>query len=135
LRFTTSASTLLFIQDEKLLSEGSDRRQIKMKRSKLLLALTMMLVLIACLLSVPVLSGENPWDADGGYGGGTGSPMDSVKNDAGMTASTPAVQSPAEPNDDLPGWFSRTTIKMSAFIMNYYYKWTSRPALKYRYAY
>jgi hypothetical protein len=61
--------------------------------------------------------------------------MDSVKNDAGINASVPAVQSPTQPRDEVPSLVSRTTIKMSSFILNYYYKWTSRQALRNKYAF
>jgi len=36
------------------------------KGLKLIAFLAMLSLLLACLVSVPVLSGENPWDADGG---------------------------------------------------------------------
>ena len=108
-----------------------------MKRTKLLLAFTMMLALIVCLFSVPVISGENPWDADGGSGGGSGSPLDSVLNDAGVINTAPIIQSPTEPSDpddQLPGIFSQAMVKVSSFVLNYYYKWTSGSAQRNRLA-
>jgi hypothetical protein len=36
------------------------------KGLKLIAFLAMLSLLLACLVSVPALSGENPWDADGG---------------------------------------------------------------------
>ncbi len=37
-----------------------------MKGLKLIAFLAMLSLLLACLVSVPAFSGENPWDADGG---------------------------------------------------------------------
>jgi hypothetical protein len=38
------------------------------KRLKLMALLVMLSLILACLVSTPVFSGENPWDSDGGSG-------------------------------------------------------------------
>lgn len=107
-----------------------------MKRSKQFIVVTMLLGLIACLFSVPVLSGENPWDADGGNSGGTGTPADSLLYDAGMFASSPADHAPEQPQDEfdfLPGWVTNAMVKVSSIFLGYYYGWTSGPVQKNKY--
>lgn len=109
-----------------------------MKRSKLLLAFTIMLALFACLLSVPVLSGENPWDADGGNGGGTSSPLDSLSDDAGALSSSPVVttaENPNRPDDEVPGWLTRNVVRVSTYALSVFNKWTSQLVQEYKFAY
>jgi hypothetical protein len=89
-----------------------------MKRVKLLSGLISILVAVACLVSVPALSGENPWDADDGGQGGTGSPLDSTLLDAGMLSAQSQGQSTPVIEDQNPGWFDRAIIRVSSFIIN-----------------
>lgn len=101
-----------------------------MRHSKLILAAMTIMLLLASFLSVPALSGENPWDADDGDGGSTGSPPDSAKNDAGSFSNSPTGLVPGNPNDDYGSlnWFSGIMMRMSIFIVDRYDKWTSPEA-------
>lgn len=92
-----------------------------MKRIKLLPGLLMFLLAVVCLISVPALSGENPWDADGGGGdNGSGSPLDSTLYDAGTLSAQSEVQSTGTTNDQYPGWLSRTVLRMYAFMAEHF---------------
>ncbi len=96
-----------------------------MKRTKLIWATFITMIVAACLISVPALSSENPWDADGGNGGGTGSPFDSTLLDAGGTNSAPQVSAPAIPaggGNSGPSLFNRVTMRVSSFIISYFQK-------------
>jgi hypothetical protein len=103
-----------------------------MKKSKLLWATLMSFMVVACLISVPALSGENPWDADGGNGGGTGTPLDTVVNEAAVFVTQPPVTTPEVPpayfNDTIAGWLSRASMRVSFFIMNNFSQRTSKKA-------
>ena len=94
-----------------------------MKKSKLLLASTLLFVVLAYMMSVPVLSSENPWDADGGNGnGGTGSPFDSSLIDAGGGARALQVASaPAVPYGGLEAnWITKATIRVTFFVVSHF---------------
>ena len=101
-----------------------------MRHSKLCLATMTLLLLCASFLSVPALSGENPWDADEGDSGSTGVPADSAKNDADSISNSPTGLAPGIPNsgDDQLGWFSGIMMRLSIFIVEHYYEWTSPKA-------
>ena len=101
-----------------------------MRHSKLILATMTLLLLFASFLSVPALSGENPWDADDGDGGSTGVPPDSAKNDAGTFSNSPTGLTPGTPNsgDNKLDWFSGLMMRMSIFIVERYNEWTSPKA-------
>ena len=101
-----------------------------MRKSKLILTAMTLLLLFASFLSVPALSGENPWDADDDNGGSAGVPPDSAKNDAGECANCPTGLAPGIPNsgDDTQDWFSGLMSRLSAFIVDRYYEWTSPKA-------
>ena len=101
-----------------------------MRKSKLILTAMTLLLLFASFLSVPALSGENPWDADDGNSGSTGVPPDSAKNDAGAVANSPTGLVPGTPNsgNDQLGWFSGIMTRLSIFIVERYYEWTSPKA-------
>lgn len=98
-----------------------------MKTRKLIWATILTLIVAACLISVPALSGENPWDADGGNGsGGTGSPLDSTLLDAGTANSNAqtgniVVQSGGGNNRE-PSLITRVTIRVSSYIISYFQK-------------
>ncbi len=100
-----------------------------MRHSKLILVAITLLLLFASFLSVPALSGENPWDADDG-GGTTGSPSDSADNDAGIIPDLSTGLEPGTPYsvDDKLNWFSGLMKRMSNFIVERYYKWASPKA-------
>jgi hypothetical protein len=99
-----------------------------MKKSKLLWATLMSLLVVACLLSVPALSGENPWDADRSYGGGNGTPLDSeVKNVVLVDSRTELNAMTAAPiSERVSGWISRATMRVSFFILNNFSHGTSK---------
>ena len=101
-----------------------------MRRSKLILTAMTLLLLFASFLSVPALSGENPWDADEGNGGSTGVPPDSAKNDAGEVANSPTGTVAGNPDGGggTQNWFSGLMSRLSAFIVDRYYEWTSPKA-------
>ena len=102
-----------------------------MRKSKLILTAMALLLLFASFLSVPALSGENPWDADEGNNGSTGVPLDSAKNDAGSLLNSPAALAsgtPSSSGDDQLGWFSGIMMRLSIFVVNRYYEWTSPKA-------
>jgi len=109
-----------------------------MKKRNLIWATISMMIVAACLISVPALSGENPWDADGGNGnGGTGSPLDSTLIDAGglnsiVIASNSAVPSGGGNNE--PGFFTRVTVRVSSIIISYFQRGTLKKAPVNRYA-
>ena len=108
-----------------------------MKKRNLIWTTISMMIVAACLISVPALSGENPWDADGGNGGGTGSPLDSTLIDAGglnsnVIASNTVVPSGGGNNE--PGFFTRVTVRVSSFIISYFQRGTLKKAPVYRYA-
>ncbi len=94
-----------------------------MKKSRVLWATLMLLVVAACLLSVPAF-GENPWDADGGSGGGggTGTPLDSTDKDVEREFLRPKVRLPlaSSENDGISGWISRATIRVSFFMLEHF---------------
>jgi hypothetical protein len=84
---------------------------------------------VACLLSVPAVSGENPWDADGGGGNGTGSPLDTIISDlASVNAQTAAETQPLPPADNNPSWVSRAMTRMSHFMIEHFFTKTSKKA-------
>ena len=101
-----------------------------MRKSKLILTVMTLLLLFASFLSVPALSGENPWDADDGDGGSTVLPPDSVDNEDGSLSGSPTGLVPGTPNsgDDKLGWFSGMMMRLSIFIVDRYYEWTSPKA-------
>lgn len=101
-----------------------------MRRSKLILTVMTLLLLFASFLSVPALSGENPWDADGGNGGDSGSPLDSAQIDAANVFKSSGNFLPESPNDgeNEISWISGIMMRMSNFIVERYYKWTSHKA-------
>lgn len=101
-----------------------------MRKSKLILTVMTLLLLFASFLSVPALSGEDPWDADDGDSGNPVTPPDTVDNDAGTISDSPTGLVPGTPNsgDDLLSWFSGTMTRLSIFVVDRYYKWTSRKA-------
>jgi hypothetical protein len=53
---------------------------VAVRGTKLIAFMMMLSLLFACLVSVPVFSGENPWDADGSPGGSPGDSSDSTVN-------------------------------------------------------
>ncbi len=98
-----------------------------MKTRKLIWATILTLIVAACLISVPALSGENPWDADGGNGsGGTGSPLDSTLLDAGTANSNAQtgniVVPPSGGNNREPSLITRVTMRVSSYIISYFQK-------------
>ena len=101
-----------------------------MRKSKLILTVMTLLLLFASFLTVPALSGADPWDADDGDSGAPGTPPDSVENDAGTSSNSPTGLVPGIPNsgDDLLSWFSGKMTRLSIFVADRYYKWTSRKA-------
>ncbi|MCH9025310.1 MAG: hypothetical protein IH931_08250 [candidate division Zixibacteria bacterium] len=101
-----------------------------MRKSKLILTVMSLLLLFASFLSVPALSGENPWDADDGNTGSPGVPADSAEIDAGPTSDSPTGLVPGTPSssDNKLGWFSGIMTRLSGFVVNSYYKWTSPKA-------
>ncbi len=101
-----------------------------MRKSKLILTVMTLLLLFASFLSVPALSGENPWDADDGDDGTAGTPPDSTENDPGIFSNFPTGLTPGAPNsgDDQLGWFSGIMKRLSNFIVDYYYEWISPKA-------
>jgi len=103
---------------------------ILMRKSKLILTVMTLLLLLASFLSVPALSGENPWDADDGNDGSTGVPPDSAKNDAGEVADSPTGTVAGNPDGGggTQNWFSGLMSRLSAFIVDRYYEWTSPKA-------
>ncbi len=81
----------------------------------------MFLMVLACLLSVPALSSENPWDADGSSGGGTSTPVDSTEdNETTILSSQPQINPSALPstNDKESWWFSRFAMRVSAYFLS-----------------
>ncbi len=101
-----------------------------MRKSKLILTVMTLLLLFASFLSVPALSGEDPWDADDGDSGTPGTPPDSTENDAATFSDSPNGLVPGIPNsgDDLLSWFSGMMTRLSIFVVDRYYKWTSPKA-------
>lgn len=99
-----------------------------MRHSKLILAAMTMLLLFASFLSVPALSGENPWDADGGNTGSTGVPIDSTKNDAAKSSFRPAGLAPDNSDGDSLDRFTGYLLKVSFYIMERFSDWTSSKA-------
>ena len=101
-----------------------------MRKSKLILIAMTLLLLLASFLSVPALSGENPWDADDVDSGSTGVPQDSAKNDAGSFSDSPTGLVPGTSNsgDYQLGWFSGIMMRLSIYVVDRYYKWTSPKA-------
>ena len=106
-----------------------------MKRRKLIWSTIVTLIVAACLISVPILSAENPWDADGGNSnGGTGSPLDSTLADAGIINSSIVSNSTVVPsgggNKSEPGLFTRVTIRVSSYIISFFQKGMLKKAPK-----
>ena len=101
-----------------------------MRKSKLILTLMTLLLLFASFLSVPALSGEDPWDADDGDSGKPSTPADSTENDAATFSDSPNGLVPGIPNsgDDLLSWFSGIMTRMSIYIADRYNKWMSPKA-------
>jgi hypothetical protein len=100
-----------------------------MRYSRLILAAMTMLLLFASFLSVPALSGENPWDADNGGGGSTGVPIDSTKNAAAAASSfEPPGLAPGSPEGDSLDRFTGYLLRMSFYIMERFSDWTSSKA-------
>lgn len=101
-----------------------------MRKSKLILTAMTLLLLFASFLSVPALSVENPWDADDGDSGFTGVLPDSAKNGTDSLSNSPTGLVPGTPNsvDDLLDWFSGIMSRLSIFIVDRYYEWTSSKA-------
>jgi len=110
-----------------------------MKKRNLIWATLMSLIVAACLISVPALSGENPWDADGGNGnGGTSSPLDSAELDAigpnyNVQSSNSVV--PSGGGDREPSLFTRVTVRVSSFIISYFQKGILKKAPNSTFAY
>jgi len=106
-----------------------------MKRSKILLGAAMFLVVVLCLVSVPALSGENPWDSDGGGSGGTGSPIDTLRLD-GVNLRAHLTSAPSLPgNDVLPNWISRAAVKVSFFVISQFHQVTLKKTQVFKSAY
>jgi len=106
-----------------------------MKRTKIIWATLITMMVVACLISVPALSGENPWDADGGTGeGGTESPLDSTLLDAGRLNSNVQPSSSVVLSGDRktrePNLFTRVTISVSSYIISYFQKGILKKAPK-----
>lgn len=102
-----------------------------MKKPKFLMAALIALLLAVCLTSVPALSGENPWDADGGGGAGTGSPLDSVASETSVIVQPPRSSEPSTPpalNDVMRAWIINATIRVSVFIQDNFRHRTSKKA-------
>ena len=111
-----------------------------MKRTELIWATFVTMIVVACLISVPALSGENPWDADGGNNdGGTGSPLDSTLLDAGWLNSNVQASTSEVPtgggSDREPSIFTRVSVRVSSFIISYFQKGILKKAPNDRYAY
>ncbi len=101
-----------------------------MKKRNLIWATFLSLIVAACLISVPALSGENPWDADGGNGGGTGSPFDSTLLDAGGLNYSVLASNAVEPysGGSEPTIITRITIRLSSYFINYFQRGTLKKA-------
>jgi len=99
-----------------------------MRHSKLILAAMTVLLLFASFLSVPALSGENPWDADGGDTGSTGQPPDSTKNVVKLSANGPTGLAPGNSDGDSLDQFTGYLLRMSFYIMERFSVWTSSKA-------
>ncbi len=111
-----------------------------MMTRKLIWLTIMMLIVAACLISVPALSGENPWDADGGNGnGGTGSPLDSTLLDAGGVNSSAQSRITVVPsgggNNREPNLITRVTVRVSSYIISYFQKGILKKAPKNSFGY
>ena len=101
-----------------------------MRKSKLILTVMTLLLLFASFLSVPALSGEDPWDADDGDSGTPVTPPDSADNYAGTLSDSQNGLVPGSPNsgDGPLDWFSGIMTRMSIYIADRYNKWMSPKA-------
>lgn len=111
-----------------------------MKRPNLFKATILSLMVVVCLISVPALSGENPWDSDGGNGNGTGEVIDTTVDEATVTSNPPQVGDPYVPPSVTSskvylGWIDRISIRVSSFILKNFRSWTSKKAQLTRPAY
>ncbi len=86
-----------------------------MMRSRLTVGLMLVMLLFACFLSIPVLSSELPWDADGDSSDGVGTDSDTTDNseneaDVEYTAG----------GYDMPGWLIGLMCRYSyPFVVGY----------------
>lgn len=101
-----------------------------MKKSKILWVTLMSLLVVACLISVPALSGENPWDADRSYGDGSATPLDSeVKNVVVAGSQTQrSSTAAAHISEKVSGWISKAAMRVSFFILDNFRYGTSQKA-------
>lgn len=102
-----------------------------MKKPTLLMTAFLALLLAVCLSSVPALSGENPWDADGGDGQGTSNPQDTVASETSVIVTPPRSSEPSTPpalNDVMRAWIVNVTIRVSVFIQDNFTNRTSKKA-------
>ena len=102
-----------------------------MKKPLFLMTALIAVLLAVCLTSVPALSGENPWDADGGDGQGTGTPLDSVASETSVIVTPPRSSDPSTPpalNDVMRAWVVNVTIRVSVFIQDNFWHRTSKKA-------
>lgn len=103
-----------------------------MNKPKLIMATLLAIILAVCLSSVPALSGENPWDADGGGGAGTGNPQDTIASESAVIVVTPPRSSePSTPpalNDVMRAWIVNVTIRVSGLIQDTFTNRTSKKA-------
>jgi hypothetical protein len=87
-----------------------------------------MLLLFASFLSVPALSGENPWDADDADAGSTGQPPDSSKNVVKQSINGSTGMAPGSYEGDSLDRFTGYLLKMSFYIIDRFTEWTSSKA-------
>ncbi len=93
-----------------------------MRRKQLMMFLMLLTFVLACLISASAYSGEHPWDADKGSGGGgsNGIPGPTAPTDpdpgAGVVASASHPQ-PSQGFDVRSVWFFRLSYYTTRFFM------------------